>query len=125
MNTSTLAAHPIPNSIAEMSAQYATGRENATGSASAVMECIVAATSPLVGALFTGGTLQERLLFSLIMAGACAHLGDHSKEDYSLTISVTPDTIREAINVYQRLTSKDIRPYLPQPMLKFAASALN
>ena len=106
--------------IAELTAGHANGRSDGGAAAGAVIECIVGATVPMVASMFNGGTLQERLLFALVLAGACTQMGD-AKEDYSVIISVTPENLREAFNVFTKLTGHDMRPNLPKAMLAFAA----
>lgn len=124
MDVNEREASQVAAKVAEISAVLAAKRKGPAQAASAAIECMVAAASPLVGAMFNGGTMQERLLFSLVLAGACSTMGD-AGNNFSLEVTVSPDTIREAIDIYSRLTGNDIKPHLPHQMVNFAARALN
>lgn len=68
--------------------------------------------------------MQERLLFTLVLTGACATVyedGNSEQGQYGMTINVCPKTLNEAFRKFTLLTGSDIRKYLPQPMLDFAA----
>lgn len=116
-----IATADVSSEIATMAYHHAEKRVGGSATASAIMECIVAAATPMLSGLFNGATTQERLLFVLVMTGACATIKDNGGDNYNLEISVTPDTLNEAFNTYTRLTGKDIKPHLPMPMLDFAA----
>jgi hypothetical protein len=105
--------------IAEITAHHAGRCEDAATTAGTIVNCIVGATLPMVGTMFSGGTLQERLLFTLVLAGACASLEGRSDE-CSVTVSVTPESLREALATYAKITGGDIRQYLPKSMMAFA-----
>jgi len=117
-----MSSNNITSRVAEMVACHSSDRKEATSTIGAVIECVVGAASPLVSSgMFTGGTMQDRLLFTLVLAGACASLADHSDSNFELRVSVTPETLREAFDVFTRLTDKDIQHHLPKPMVAFAA----
>lgn len=119
-------AHEVVAKITAIHATQAVGASEAAGN---TIECIVGATTPLINSLFTGGTLQERLLFVLVLAGACATLREetdtNNKPEYSLRIQVCPETLREAFTKFTHLTGTDMRPNLPPSMVKFSISPLN
>lgn len=110
---------PVYAQIAMLSQQYANSKESASQRTCAAIECLVGAASPLmVGDLFIGGTLQERLLFTLVLVGACTTI---TKE--GAMIDVRPETLKEAFSTFSLLTDKDIRPSLPDGMIRFAESS--
>ena len=107
-------------------AAMASKRRGASETAMANIECIAASTTPLMSSLFKDVGAQDRLLFTLVLAGACitAKLehSDDSRDDFSFEICLSPETIQEAFRVYQLITGRDIKPYLPAPMIEFAMS---
>lgn len=112
--------------VAAFASKLASGRGNASSQASAIIECMVAAASPLIGSLFSDGSHQDRLLFTFILAGACTNFNKVSEQNYGMKIEVSPGTVAEAFRVYQLVTGKDIKPCLPTEMVKFAeARVLN
>lgn len=119
MKTTVLSGNTL-SEIAQISADLASQRSGAAAQTSAIIECVVAAASPLMHHLFNGGTIQERLLFSLALVGACSNLKDENRGNYGLTVSICPDTVTEAINVYTQITGNDIKQHLPRSLLKFA-----
>ncbi len=110
----------ITAEIALASTKLAATRTGATQATSAIIECAVAALSPIVSQMFEGGTMQERLLFSLVLAGACSTLSE-DKDGFGLTVEISPKILAEAFDVYSRLTGKDIKPFLPKNMVRFAS----
>ena len=100
-------------------------RKGASACTSAVLECVTGAAIPLVMGLSNdeGLSVQDRLLFTLVLTGACVHLDDASHTDLGMHISVTPETVTEAFRTYQLLTGRDIKPYLPASMVEFANRA--
>lgn len=122
MNDEEKASSKITAGIAQVSRELAARRKGPAQSISAAIECMVAAASPLVSAMFDGGTMQERLLFTLVLAGSCASLKDHGSEEFGLEVEVCPKTIGDAISIYSQITGHDIKPHLPPAMTKFAES---
>jgi hypothetical protein len=41
-------------------------------------------------------------------------------EGIDTTIEINPENIRDALNTYTRLTGKDMAPFLPRQMVRFA-----
>lgn len=106
-----------------MASELAHTQDNASKQAGAIIECMIAASSPLLVNLFGDeAPHQDRMLFALALAGACSTLVKESEDNYGLTVEVSPSTLNEAMRVYMLLTGKDIRPYLPVNFLKFADS---
>lgn len=117
------ASSVVTAKIAEIAQEHAESQDNPAGATSAVIECMVAAAAPLISGLFSGGTIQERLLFSLVMAGSCASIHQHDSDNFfGLQVDISPETLNEAFNTYTKLTGSDIKQFLPKPMLDFAAS---
>lgn len=110
--------------IAELSHLLASQRKGASASASAIMECTVGALEPMIQRMFSGGTLQERLLFSLVLTGACCSLEEKREDAHGLTVHVCPENLREAFRLYTTLTGKSIQSYLPTQMVQFAGIEL-
>lgn len=107
--------------ISAMTTLHAASAGGASACAGAVIECIVGAAMPMINNLFAGGTIQERLLFSLVLAGTCTTLTKEDNDNFGCRIEVKPETLTEAFNTFTRLTGVDIRPHLPKPMVDFAA----
>lgn len=112
--------HEMLDVIAAMSTSHASKQPCESAAASAIMACVVGAATPMIGGMFSGGTLQERLLFSLVLAGACTTLTDE-QGGFGCRIEVTPETLGDAFNTFTRLTGVDMRPHLPEQMVAFAA----
>jgi hypothetical protein len=114
----------VAGQIAEMTAGLAASRKGASAAASAVIECMVAAAEPLIIGLFkdNGSTLQERLLFTLVLVGACSTL-DRDSDHLSLQVEISPTTLNEAFQTYKGLTGKDMTKHVPEEMRKFANQA--
>lgn len=111
------------SAIAAMAASLAEKRNGGSAAASAIIECMVAAATPMVADLFIGGTLQERLLFTLIFAGSCATMRNETNGAFSVAVEVSPENLTDAFLVFEKVTGKDIRRHLPKTMVRFAETA--
>lgn len=88
------------------------------GAIAAATRCIVAAAGPLCASLFSDKVpSQDRLLFTLILTGACANFTVESHDAFhhgvECEVSVGPKMFQEALDVYQRMTGKDMSGGLP------------
>lgn len=113
--TSSRATPDKITDLATIHAATAGGASQATGN---IIECIIGAATPLLKSLFNGGTMQERLLFALVLAGAATHLTE-ADGGFGVTINICPETLHEAAETYVKLTGNDIRQHLPPLMVEF------
>lgn len=124
-----------PQAVADMTARFAAGeaaRSNksakASPTAAAIMQCVTAAACPMFG-IFEGDiSEQDKLLFTLVLTGACTTL--HERDNDGATgceVEICPDNIRSAVSIYKKLTGKDVVPYLNESLASFlkAASPVN
>ncbi len=116
---------PQVYAIMQASSDLLATRKGATACTSAILECVTGAAIPLVIGLSNdeGLSIQDRLLFTLVLTGACVHLADASQTELGMQVSVTPENVTEAFRVYQLITGRDIKPHLPGPMVEFANRA--
>jgi hypothetical protein len=109
--------------IEHMTLRAAASAGGASQATSAIVQCAVAALIPMVRALCEKNgpkaTAQDRLLFSLVLAGAITTMTEDD-EGVNTTIEISPDNIRDALNTYTRLTGKNMAPFLPRQMVQFA-----
>jgi hypothetical protein len=116
---------PQVYAIMQASSDLLATRKGATACTSAILECVTGAAIPLVMGLSNdeGLSVQDRLLFTLVLTGACVHLDDASHTDLGMHVAITPETVTEAFRVYQLLTGRDIKPFMPPSMVEFANRA--
>lgn len=113
--------------IEEISGRMAVEAGGAAQAIGAIAQCIFAASMPALHAMFNEksgekASAQERFLFAIVLAGSVTTVTDDTEESMVCKVKVTPETISEAITVYTKLTGKDITPFLPEPMVRFAKS---
>ena len=117
-NTSDInnTAHKIEKMTLECSSKC----DGSAAATSAIVLCMLGATMPLVRALFSGNvSAQDRLLFSLVLAGAVTSI-EEKRNGFDSTVEITPDSVRDAIDTYRKLTGKDISRHLPPQLVRFA-----
>ena len=124
----TLKGHgtePQVLAIINASSDLLATRKGASACTSAILECVTGAAIPLVIGLSNdeGLSIQDKLLFTLVLTGACVHLDNASEDEFGMRVSVTPANVTEAFRVYQLITGRDIKPYLPASMVEFANRA--
>lgn len=110
----------ITKMVAASMADMARNGQNPSNTSAHCMGCAIGALRPLIKTLFDEHvTYQDRLLFSLLLTGSCAEIeleGDNIRQ----VITVSPKNLSEALDLFQKLTSRDISLGLPPNFIAFA-----
>lgn len=109
--------------IAAANAAKSGGRASPT--ASATIQCIVAAAKPLTHIFDDNSrvTLQEKLLFTLVLAGSCSTLTDEGELGEGLEIEISPRNISSALDTYKKIMDRDLTYTLCPALQHFVAQA--